>query len=326
MQRRALLRWTAGAGALAAGSIRAAPPIGKGKRLAALILDRREIWTDFPPALSAELAALGWVEGKNLAVQWRYADGDAALLRVHAEELAAAAPDAIVTRGSPATHALQRATRSIPILTGVGDPIGSGFAKTYAAPGGNITGLSWAVVETAQKQLEILRTLLPRLASLVFVISGDRKPFLAEITRAIAAAAGTAKIAVRTALADSEAELQQALQTKGGSGEVAALIFGLNRLVPQLVADTALKARMPTMFEVSGYVEEGGLASYRLNWENQNRRAAAQIDKVFRGEKPAQIPFELPTRAEFVLNRKTARLLGLQIPQALLLRADTVLD
>jgi len=326
MQRRSLLRWTAGLGALAAGSIRAAGPGSPGKRLAVLLLDRRELWASFASALTTELAALGWVEGRNLTVQWRYADGDTALLRAHAQELSRAAPDAIVTRGSPATHALQRATRSIPILTGVGDPVGAGFATTYAAPGGNVTGLSWASVEAAQKQLEVLRTLVPKLASLVVVASGDRKPFLAEMTRSIGAATGAARIAMRTALADSEGELLRALQHEPGRDDVAALIFGLNRIEPELVAATALKARMPTMFEFRGYVEAGGLASFGFNWDNQTRRAAAQIDKVFRGEKPAQIPFELPTRSELVLNRKTAGILGLQIPQALLLRADTVID
>ncbi len=326
MQRRSLLRWTAGLGALATGSIRAAEPPGRGKRLAGLLFDRREIWVEFPPALTAELATLGWVEGRNLSVQWRYADGDPALLRAHAEEIVASAPDAILTRGTPATHALQRATRSIPILTGVGDPIGSGFAKTYAAPGANITGLSWAIVETAEKQLEVLRSLVPKLSSLVVVASADRKPFLAEMTRSMGAATGATKIVMRTALVDSGAELLRALRAQRGNGDVAALIFGLNRVEPKVVADTALEAEMPTMFESSGYVEVGGLASYRLNWENQNRRAAAQVDKIFRGDKPAQLPFELPTRAELVLNRKTARLLGLQIPQALLLRADTVID
>ena len=326
MQRRSLLQWMAGSGVLAAGSARPAGRAPSAKRLAVLLLDRREVWTTFATPLAAELAALGWVEGSNLTVQWRYADGDEALLRSHAEELVRSAPDAILTRGTPATHALQRATRSIPILTGVGDPIGSGFAKAYAAPGGNITGLSWAVVETAQKQVEILRTLLPALASLVVVASGDRKPFLAEMTGSIKAATGAAGIAMRTALADSEAELLQALQHEPGRRDIAALVFGLNRVTPAVVGATTLKAMMPTMFEFSGYVEAGGLASFGFNWDNQTQRAAAQIDKVFRGERPAQIPFELPTKAVLVLNRKTAGRLGLQIPQALLLRADTVLD
>ena len=326
MHRRSLLRWAAGVGVLAAGPIRAAESGGRGKRLGVLLLDAPEFWTSFQPALQTELAALGWVEGRNLAVTWRHANGDPALLRSHAEQLVASAPDAILTRGTPATHALQRATRSIPILTGVGDPIGSGFARTYAAPGGNITGLSWAVVEAAQKQVEILRSLVPTLASLVVVAAGDRKPFLAEMTRSIAAATAAAKVAMRTALADTEEELLDALQHDPGRKDVAALIFGLNRLEPRVVGAATLKARMPAIFEFDGYVEEGGLASFSFNWDNQNRRAAAQIDKVFRGEKPAQIPFELPTKASLAINRKTAGHLGLQIPQSLLLRADRVLD
>jgi ABC transporter substrate binding protein len=146
------------------------------------------------------------------------------------------------------------------------------------------------------------------------------------MTRSIGAATDAAKIAMRTALADSEGELLQALQNDPSRRDVEALIFGLNRVEPRVVGATTLKAMMPTMFEFNGYVEAGGLASFGFNWDNQNRRAAAQIDKIFRGDKPAQLPFELPTRAELVLNRKTARLLGLQIPQALLLRADTVID
>ena len=311
---------------MASASIRAAPPAGPGKRIAGLLFDRRELWTEFPPRLIAELAELGWVEGRNLELKWRYADGDPALLRSHVAQIVASAPDAIVTRGTPATHALQLATRSIPILTGVGDPIGSGFAKTYAAPGANITGISWATVEATEKQIEVLRALVPKLVSLVVVASGDRKPFLAEMMKPVAAVTGDARIAMRTAFVDSEAELRRALSTDRGSGNAAALIYGLNRLTPELVAASALAAGMPTMFEFSAYVEAGGLASYRLNWDNQDRRAAAQIDKVLRGEKPAQIPFELPTRAEFVLNRKTARLLGLPIPHSLLVRADTVID
>lgn len=326
MQRRSLVTWTVGVGALGMQSLRAARPASRAKRLAALLFDSRSAWVEFPPSLTAELSRLGWAEGRNLTVEWRYADGDPALLRAHANQLVALAPDAILTRGSPATRALQQATRSIPIQTGVGDPIGAGFARTYAAPGGNITGFSWATVETAQKQLELLQGLVPKLALLVVVASGDRKPFLAEVTRAITTAVGEAKIAMRTALVDSPAELQHALRIDRGAGNVAALIIGLFRFEPKVVVAAALEAGMPTMFESSNYTELGGLASYRLDWDNENRRAAAQIDKIFRGENPANIPFELPTRQEFVLNRKTARLLGLQVPQSLLLRADKVLD
>jgi putative ABC transport system substrate-binding protein len=130
MDRRAVLTSALGLGAFGAGSAQSVPAGAKKKRLGALIFDGPGGWVHFPPELRDELGALGWVEGKNLETEWRYANGDPALLRAHAKALVASAPDALVARGTPATHALQEATRSIPILTGVGDPIGAGFAKT----------------------------------------------------------------------------------------------------------------------------------------------------------------------------------------------------
>jgi putative ABC transport system substrate-binding protein len=327
MDRRTLLTWTLCLGAFGASRAQPALPRGAKKRLAVLIFDRPETWDFFPPELRSELGALGWIEGKNLETQWRYANGDAALLRDLAAQMVASAPDAILTRGTPATHALQQATRSIPILTGVGDPVGFGFAKTYAAPGGNVTGISWAVVEASEKQVELLRALVPKLALVVVVEQRDRAPFLTEITAPIAAATRAAGLEMRTALVGDEAELRRALQTDRGRGEVGALIYGLGRKIDaKNVADIALAAGVPTMFDSRFYVDAGGLASFRYDWDNQTRRAAAQIDKVFHGESPARIPFELPTRAEFVLNRKTARLLDLQVPQALLVRADAIVE
>ena len=326
MDRRSLLARALGLGAIAATSAGAAAPASGKRRLAVLLFDGAEVWDWLPPELQHELGALGWIEGTNLSVQWLYANGDPALLRSHAAQLVASAPDAILTRGTPATHALQDATKSIPILTGLGDPIGTGFAKTFARPGGNVTGISFAMVEASQKHVEVLRTLLPKLAFLVVVMHADRAPFVAENTRPIAAAARSAGLEMRTALVADLADLQRALRTDRSRGEVAAMIFGLGVIDPKAVAAAALAAAMPTMFEYRFYVDAGGLASYRLNWENQTQRSAAQIDKVFRGEKPGQIPFELPTRSELVLNRKTARLLGLSMPQSLLLRADAVVD
>jgi putative ABC transport system substrate-binding protein len=327
MDRRFLLARALGLGAIAATPAGVAAPASGKRRLAVLLFDGADAWDWLPPELARELGAFGWVEGTNLSVQWRYANGDPALLRSHAAQLVASAPDAILTRGTPATHALQEATRTIPILTGLGDPIGTGFAKTFARPGGNVTGISFAMVEASQKHVEVLRTLLPKLALLVVVMKADRAPFIAEQTRPIAAAARSAGLEMRTALVADLADLQRGLRTDRSRGDVAAMIFGLGDAVdPKALADAALAAAMPTMFEYRFYVDAGGLASYRLNWENQTQRTAAQIDKVFRGEKPAQIPFELPTRAEFVLNRKTARLLGLSVPQSLLLRADAVVD
>jgi len=327
MERRSLLLGAFALGALVPTRAPTAGPASGKRRLAVLLFGPAADWSFFVPELRTELAALGWTEGGNLSIEWRYGNNDPALIRSHAAELVASRPDAIMTRGTPGTSALQQATKTIPILTGVGDPVGSGFAKAHARPGGNITGLSWAAVEGSQKQVELLRLLAPELASIVIVAHASRAPFLSEMAGPIEAPARALGLATRRALVGDLPALERALRHDQPRGKVGAAITGLGRDVDAAgVARIALAAGVPTMFEYRFYVDAGGLASYRLNWDQQTRRAAAQVDKVFRGEDPARIPFELPTRSEFVLNRTTARALGLAVPQAVLLQADAVVD
>jgi putative ABC transport system substrate-binding protein len=277
--------------------------------------------------LRKEMAELGWAEGKNLSVDWRFANGDAARLAPLAAELVRSGVDALLTRGTPATQALQRATQVIPIVTGVGDPVGAGFAQSYAEPGGNITGLSYAVVETQRKQLELLREALPRLSRLVIVFPANRLAFVPQMTGAIEAHARTLGIATRTRPVATPDDLPAALRPEPGAGAAAAYVVSFGAGIdPKLIAEAALRQRLPTFFEQSFYVDAGGLMSFSLYWDNQTRSTAVQIDKLFRGLKPAQIPFELPTRSELVINRATAKALGLTLPQALLLRADRVVE
>src|SRR5215203_5381187 len=181
MERRSLLLGAIRLGALAPAPRAAEPAPGK-RRLAVLLYGLADEWSFFPDELRAALGPLGWVEGSNLASEWRYAK-DPELLRSHAAALVASAPDAILTRGTPATRALQQATKTIPILTGVGDPVGSGFARSFARPGGNITGLSWAQTETAQKQVELLRAMAPRLTTLLIVAHASRASFLSDMVK-----------------------------------------------------------------------------------------------------------------------------------------------
>ena len=297
------------------------------RRLGVLLFDSAESWGFLGPELRQELSALGWVEGTNLTVERRFANGDASRLAELAQQIARSGVDAILTRGTPATRALQRASSSIPIQTGVGDPIGSGFARSYANPGGNITGLSWGIADANIKRVELLRAMVPKLARLLIVVKADRKQYLSEMTASIDTAARQFGVATAIALVESAADLQAAMQPGRVDGIGAALVFGLGTAIdPKEVAQITLRNRMPTMFEYDFYVDSGGLMSYRLNWENQSRRSAAQLDQIFRGVSPAQIPFELPTRSEFVLNRSAAKALGLPIPQAVLLRADRVIE
>lgn len=328
--RRKLLTLLMGAGGLGLSAARsaaqsAAPAPGK-RRLAVLLLDRPENWEFLVLPLRQALADLGWVEGSNLSIDWRYAQDDAARLDDLAAQLVRSGVDAVLTRGTPATRALQQATRSLPIVTGVGDPVGSGFAASYARPGGNITGLSYAMVETQLKQLELLRELVPRLSRLLLVLPAKLAKFAPQMTSSLQTVARESRIATQTVFVASLADLQRALAPAPDPGVSAAFMFSLGALTPQDIADTALRHRMPTTFEQREYVEAGGLMSYRLYWSDQTRSTAIQLDKVLRGVKPEQIPFELPTRSEFVVNAKTAKALGLILPQAIRLRADEVIQ
>ena len=326
--RRSFLKWAAGLNVLAASAGQAAAPSrDETRRLEVLLFDRAEIWEFLRPEMRKALAEVGWIEGTNLVVRWNHANGDAERLSALAAAIVRSSPDAILTRGTPATQALQRATTTIPILTGLGgDPVTNGFAKTLAAPGSNITGISYAVDEQSRKQVELLRAMVPNLATLLVVITSDRAPFLDALARPFEAAAREAGLVSRIVLiADADA-LQAAFRRDSSRRDSAAFVFGLPAVEPKVVVDLALAAGIPTMFEQREYVELGGLASYRFYWDNQAQRTAEQIDKVFRGAKPAQIPFELPTRSEFVVNRKTAKALGLVLSPALILRADAVVE
>lgn len=323
--RRKLLTLLMAAGGLSLSAAQSAAPAPGKRRLGVLLLDRPENWEFLVLPLRQALADLGWVEGNNLSMDWRYAQGDAARLDDLAAQLVRSGVDAVLTRGTPATRALQQASRSLPIVTGVGDPVGSGFAASYARPGGNITGLSYALVETQQKQLELLRELVPRLSRLLLVLPANLAKFAPQMTSSLQAVARESRIATQTVFVASLADLQRALAPAPDPGVSAAFMFSLGALTPQEIADTALRHRMPTTFDQRAYVEAGGLMSYRFFWSDQTRSTAIQLDKVLHGVKPEQIPFELPTRSEFVVNAKTAKTLGLTLPQAIRLRADEVI-
>lgn len=304
----------------------AGPPPGR-RRLGVLLFDDERSWAWLRPELRQSLAGFGWVEGSNLSIEWHYAEGDPERLAPLAAALVGSGVDAILTRGSPATRALQRATRSVPIVTGVGDPLGSGFAETLARPGGNITGVSYAVVETARKQLELLREMVPGLARLSIVRKGERQSSATEGTRVVEAIAREYALATRVVAMSRAEDLSREMPRMTGKGAHAAYVFGFGMDPdPKAVAAALVRARVPAVFPQREYVEAGGLMSYRLDWDDQTRRSAAQIDKVLRGESPAQIPFEFPTHSDFVINAGTARALGLKIPPALRVRADEVIE
>jgi putative tryptophan/tyrosine transport system substrate-binding protein len=289
-----------------------------------LLFDRSSIWANVVAELRTALAGLGWREGVNLDIDWRFAEGDAARLPSLAAALVRAGAEVIMTRGTPATRALQQATKAVPIVTGVGDPIGHGFAASLATPGGNITGLSWAEVEVSTKRVELLLELMPQLQDMTVVYPSSLRELVSDATRAPELAAKRSGIKTRVVLVGSIGELRDALRGPSGGRSHAAYMFGIADIAPNNIADSALQVGTPTMFPDRVFVDGGGLISYRLDWVNQTQRTAVQIDKLLRGADPARMPFELPTHSDLALNARTAKALGINVPQALVIRADKI--
>ena len=311
---------------LAALPLCAARAQGAPRRLGVLLFDTPAVWEFLQRELPPALAKLGWHEGRNLVIDWRFAGTDAAALPALAQLLVQAGAHALLTRGTPATLALQQATRTLPIVTGVGDPVAAGFAVTLAAPGGNITGVSYAATESVFKQLELLREMSPASTRLLVLQPKRQGQALTDVVASAVARAQRLRWVTSVHELDHLDDLRRVLSGVRVGERVAALAFNNSSITTADFAQGLLVARVPAMFNHRAFAEAGGLMSYRLNWEDQTRSTAIQVDKVLRGIKPAQIPFELPTRTEFVINLRTAGTLGVTVPQALRARADEVIQ
>ena len=271
---------------------------------------------------------LGYIEGRNIRFEYRRADGVIDRLPSLAAELVALNPNIILSEPLPANLAAQKATRTIPIVMAWGaDPVGFGLVKTLAHPGGNITGVANFAEELASKQLDLMRELLPRLsrvAVLVNVTNPLHKPQWRE----------TQAAAIKAAIALVPFEIQRADQL-----EAAFAAFARERadalLVPpdttffthrRRIVELAASAQLPAVYFQRAQVEDGGLMGYGPDIREGYRRAATYVDKILKGAKPGELPVEQPTKIEFVINLKTAKALGLEIPPQLLARADAVIE
>jgi putative tryptophan/tyrosine transport system substrate-binding protein len=271
---------------------------------------------------------LGYVEGKNLVIEWRSAEGKTERLPGLAAELAQLRLDVIVTGGTPATLAAQKTTTTIPIvMVGTGDPVSSGILKSLARPEGNITGVSNMSPEVNLKQLEMLLGMVPKL-SRVAVLVNPSNPSNIRNLEGVQAAGQNRGVTVLRAEARTSREIDNAFSLLRGQN-AGALIVSLDSLFQQQknqIAELTAKHRLPTMAGDPMYTEAGVLMSYGRIQGYQYRRAATYVDKIFRGAKPADLPVEQPTKFELIINRKTAKALGLTIPQSLLISADRLIE
>jgi putative ABC transport system substrate-binding protein len=288
--------------------------------------------TDAPQRIDVfrqALRELGWVEGKNIVIEYRIAEGRLDRLPDLATELVRLKVDIIVANPTPTAVAVKNATGTIPIvMIGVADPVALGLIASLARPGGNVTGLSWSVgVELWVKQLELLKEIVPKV-SRVAVLSNPANPFVVLAIRDVKVAARSLGLQLQLLEVRGPDEFDGAFaamakERVGALLVISDTIFSVRRA---RLAELEAKNQLPSMHGLRSDAEAGGLMAYGPDFPDQFRRAATYVDKILKGANPADLSVEQPTKFELVINMKTAKALGLTIPQSLLLRADEVIQ
>ena len=279
-------------------------------------------WT---AAFVQRMRELGWTEGRNLAIEYRWAEGHTERLTALANELVRLKVDVILTHNTPPPLAAKQVTSTIPIVFATaGDPVGTGIVASLARPGGNVTGLSSQTPESAGKRLELLRQIVPGLHRLA-ILADRENPYVRLDIKQIEEAAGRLDVQVATFDFRRAEDIAPAFEALKGNSEALFVPSTPVAFVNRIRINTlALAARLPTMHGVREYVEAGGLMSYGPNWPHMWARAADFVDKILRGTKPADIPVEQPTEFDLVINLTIAKALGLKIPDKLLALAEVV--
>jgi putative ABC transport system substrate-binding protein len=315
----------------ALGGAAAWPMVARGQQQAKLL---GFLGSATPEAQSLSHAAfldrlheLGWIEGRNLSIEYRWAHGSTDRAAEFAAEFVQHKVDVIVTYANPMVIATKRATSLIPIIfAAAADPLGTGLVASLAQPGGNVTGLSIQHTDLASKRLELLREMVPSIRRVAVMVNVDNSASTLDMGEA--EAAGRAlnlevdKFVIRRAN-----DIAPALnEIKGRADALYVCIDTLLFANRSRITNFALTAKLPTMFSNREYIEAGGLMSYAANFPDLFRRAADYVDKVLRGAKPGDIPVEQPTKFDLIINLKTAKALGLSVPQTLLVTAAEVIE
>ena len=324
MDRRAFIGSLVG-GLVAAPLAAEAQAVGKVYRIGFISNSTRPAGTVLVEAFRRGLADLGWVEGRNISIEYRWAEGDMGRHPRLAAELVALKAEVIVLAGTAAARAALQATQTIPIVaTIVGDPVAAGLVKSLAKPGGNFTGIAWQSSDLVTKQLQLLQEMAPtatRFAALGHSAAPTARTAAETTARLLGVKLEVFEIGVPADVPTAFKAIER--------GRAEALIvlpspmfYSERRRVAQLAA----RHRLPSIYEVREYVDEGGLASYGPDFPEMYRRAATYVDRILKGAMAGQLPMEQPTKFAFVLNLKTAKALGLTIPPSLLQRADQVIE
>jgi putative ABC transport system substrate-binding protein len=285
------------------------------------------VWAVRIEALKAGLRELGYVEGRNLVIDFRWAEGDLARLPALADELVRLKPDVIVTATTPGAMAAKRATQSIPVvLASVGDPVSTGLVSSLARPGGNLTGSSLFTADESAKRVELIKDALPRVQRVALLVNPSN-PLWAGSVEEVARVAGILKIEVQRIEARVPGELERAIAAAVEKRADALVVVEDSLFTGEArrLAELALQHRLPAIGQVV-FAEAGGLIGNGTNQVVLFRRAATFVDKILKGAKPADLPIEQATRFELVVNLKTAKALGVSLPKQLTFRADRIIE
>jgi putative ABC transport system substrate-binding protein len=279
-------------------------------------------------AFAQALADLGWTDGRNALMDLRWGGGDINRIRALAQELVGLQPDIIATTGTPATVALQRETRTIPIVfANVTDPVASGLVARLDRPSGNITGFANVEATLGGKWLELLSEIAPGLKRVALMFNPDTAP-ASTVMPSLETAARSLKVVPIPAPVHSDVEIETAITALGrdtGAGLVFLPdTFMVGHLAP--IISAAARNNVPAVYSLSVFARDGGLLSYGVDQVDAVRRAATYVDRILRGAKPGDLPVQFPTKFEMLVNLKTAKALGLTIQQSILLRADEVIE
>jgi putative ABC transport system substrate-binding protein len=280
-------------------------------------------------AFRAGLQALGWTENRNIRLEHRYAAGDFARIQTYATELVRSAPDVIVGSGTAIIAALKQATGTIPIVFNlVNDPIGQGFVKTLSRPGGNITGFYFVDFPMIGKWLELLEEIAPGIQRVTLLFGPDTSPYYPVFLREFSAGLPSLRVEFSASPVRDEAEIEATITTfaRASAGGLIAAPDAVVNTRRRLIMALAERHRLPAIYGFQRFVTEGGLFSYGPDSIDIVRRLASYVDRILKGEKPADLPVQAPVKYELVINLKTARTLGLDVPQTLLARADEVIE
>jgi putative ABC transport system substrate-binding protein len=329
MRRREFIRFLGGAAAGWPLTVRAQQP-ERMRRIGVLMFPLVDdpVGQSDKATLQQALRELGWTEGRNLTIDYRWGGGDAEQNRKYAAELVAFAPDVIVAGNGGAARALRQASPTVPIVfAGAPDPVGAGLVESLARPGGNTTGFSGPEYVTNGKLLELLKEIAPRVTRAA-VIRDPAGPVGTGALGAIQAAAALIGMEVRPIGSGDPASIERGVAAFASSPNGGLIVPGsaFAAIHSELIIKLAGRYRLPAVYAFRDFVTSGGLISYGPVFTDRYRRVAGYVDRILRGEKPADLPVQAPTKYETVLNLKTAKALGIEVPTSILVRADEVIE